>query len=198
MKNNAPFQYFETNDRGLLAQYVDLRRRAFLNEYPWLSADFGAEDETDRTSHIVVAVRDNHVGGGGRLTISTPELPRRLPLEEGGFSLGDCGALKHLALGQSPYAEISRMAVEPGSSSQGRRVSLGLALELCLVAARAGIDTIFSICPDGPAKINQLNARILGVTFRKYDRLPTVYGKDMWLCCFTGVRSVGSAGTEAA
>jgi hypothetical protein len=198
MKNNASFKYFETNDREQITQYVELRRRVYLKEYPWLSADFGFADETDNLSRIVIAAQGNVVAGGARLTISTPGRPRRLPLEETGFDLKSCELLKELGLDREPYGEISRMAASP-ESAHGFEISGGLAYALASVAAHEGLDVVFSICPAKPARINRINAARLGIGFHKYHDLPTVFDVDMALCAFTGILKVfGNAGKEAA
>jgi hypothetical protein len=186
MKDDALFEYFEPNDRDLFAKYVELRRRAYLREYSWLPAKFGYEDEADRVSRFIVAVRNGTVAGGGRLTISTPECPRLLPLESEGFSLRSCEFLKDLDLDRNPYGEISRMAVD-SESSRGFEVSAGLGNTLTALAAREGLDVVFSICPEKPARLNQINARRLGIGFRRYNELPTAFGVNMWLCAFTGL-----------
>lgn len=198
MKDNAPFEYIETTDRELLASYVELRRRVFLKEYKWLPPDFGLEDATDRLSRTVLALRNGKVAGGGRLTISTPGHPRRLPLEERQFSLRNCEYLEDLDLGRRPYGEISRMAADP-ECAHGFEVSAGVGNALCRIAASECLDVVFSICPEKPARINQINAKRRGVAFRRYQELPTVFGVNMWLCAFTGLlRVYGEREREAA
>jgi hypothetical protein len=198
MKNNAPFKYFETTDREQIARYVELRRRVYLMEYPFLSADFGLADETDNLSRIVIAAQGGTVVGGARLTISTPQRPQMLPLEEKDFDLKSCEALKDLGLDRKPYGEISRMAASP-ESAHGFEISSGLAYALASLAAHEGLDVVFSICPAKPARINRINAAKLGIGFRKYHDLPTVFGVDMALCAFTGILKVfAAAGREAA
>jgi hypothetical protein len=198
MKNYAPFQYIETTDRETFAKYVELRRRVYLKEYPWLPANFGYQDSMDRASRIVIAVRDGMVAGGARLTISTPERPFQMPLEEAGFDLRHCELLKDLNLDRNPYGEISRMAAAP-ECARGFEVSCGLGTALCATAASEGLDVVFSICPEKPARINQINAKKRGVGFRRYPELPTVFGVNMWLCVFTGLlRVFGTAEREAA
>jgi hypothetical protein len=189
MKNHTPFQYIETDDREMLAKYVEMRRRVFRNEYSWLPEEFGSEDEIDRVSHIVLAVHGNLVGGGARLTIATPECPRPMPLEEGSVILRDCEFLTQLDLRARPYGEISRMAVDP-DCARGFEVSAGLGNALCARAASEGLDVVFSICPEKPARINHINAKRRGVEFHRYRELPTVFGVNMWLCAFTGLLRV--------
>ena len=201
MKNDAHFKYFfiDTTDRELFGQYVKLRRRVYLTEYPWLAADFGYEDETDHLSRLVVAVgNDGIVAGGARLTISTPKCPRRMPLEEADFRLRDCEFLYNLNLDRKPYGEISRMAADP-ECAKPFELSWGLGNALCAGAAREGLDVVLSICPELPARINQRNAKRRGVGFHRYAEVPTVFGKRMWLCAFTGLLLVyGNGEREAA
>jgi hypothetical protein len=81
------------------------------------------------------------------------------------------------------------MAIDP-HCTEGLQASFGLARELCRAAARRGVDIIFSICPEGPARLNRLNARKCGVKYHIYSELPTVFGVPMWLCAFSGISSV--------
>jgi hypothetical protein len=198
MTTDAHFEYIETSEPAILAKYVDLRRRVYLREYPWLPANFGFEDETDRVSRIVIAIRDGIVAGGARLTISRPERPLAMPLEETSFRLKECELLQPLRLDRKPYGEISRMAADP-ACARGFEISSGVGNELCALAAREGLDVVFSICPEVPARINQRNAKRRGVSFEQYMELPTVFGKKMWLCAFTGLlRVYGCREKEAA
>ncbi len=187
MKNNVPFTYFESHSRETFAEYVQLRRRVFLSTYPDLPEYFGLEDETDNISQIVLASAGDVIAGGARLTIATPECPRRLPMEEAGFDLRNSELFRQLALDRQPYGEISRMAVAP-ETGMGFQVSSALGTKLCALAGQQNVDVLFSICPDGPARINQRNARMCGVDFERLPKLPTVFGIDMWLCVFTGIR----------
>ena len=121
MKTNAPLEFFETTDRKLIADYIELRRRVFRLHYPCLPREFGVEDETDRASYIVLACQDAAVSGGARLTVSVPGSPRGLPLEEAGFDLRACQLLKDVNLESEAYGEIGRMAVDP-ACTQGLEV----------------------------------------------------------------------------
>jgi hypothetical protein len=186
MKNNASVTFSESAEPKLFAEYVELRRRVFHERYPNLSPDFGQPDDTDPVSHIVYAVQDNIVAGAARLTISTSEDPRQLPLEENSLRLREHPLLKHLLLATRPYAEISRMAVDP-DCSDGLSISFGLGQQLCQVAAEHGVDLIFSICPPAAARLNRLNSRKVGVTYDIYMKIPTVFGIDMLLCAYSGI-----------
>lgn len=188
MKSDAPFQYkfIGTYDRELFDAYVELRRRVYPAEYPWLSETFGLEDDTDQISVILVADQSGVVAAGARLTISRPEAPRLLPLEEAGFTLRACDVLRDLRLDRTPYGEISRMAANP-VYAHGLELSWNLGNTLCARAAAEGLDTVFCICPRRPALLNERNAKRCGVTFRKYCELPTVFGRNMWLCAFSGL-----------
>jgi hypothetical protein len=203
MQDDDPLQYFESNAPHLFEKYVALRRRAYSGKYSDLPLNFGLPDEADRISRIVYAVRETANGGrvlagGGRLTISTPEVPRRLPLEEKDFSLRNCELLKHLHLDRNPYGEISRMAAAP-EHARGFEVSSGLGNALCALAAREGLDVVFSMCPELPARVNERNAKRRGVLFHRYTELRPVCGMRMWLCAFTGLLRVYAVGqTEKA
>jgi hypothetical protein len=198
MKNNAPFKYIETKEPALLAQYFAQRRRVYLMEYPWLPLTFGAAEVTDHVSRVVLAMCGKMVAGGARLTMSTPFNPRRMPLEEAGFRLCDCDPLASLNLAKRAYGEISRMVVDPGMA-HGFSGSFCLGDELCARAASEGTDTVFSICPERPARINAINAKRRGVGFHRFREVPTVFGKDMSLCAFTGLlRVYGKEERDAA
>ncbi len=198
MKNDAAFQYFETKDRALTVPYFQLRRRVYIEEYPWLPADFGYEEATDHISHIVLATQSGRVAGGGRLTISQPECPRSMPLEEAGFRLGTAGFLREFELWRHPYGEISRMAADP-ECARGFEISRGLLNELCATAASEGLDVVFGICPAKPARINDINAKKIGVRFHRYYEMSTVFGVNMQLCAFSGLQTVyRHAGREVA
>jgi hypothetical protein len=194
MKNSAPFQYFESDDHDLFERYVELRQRAYSGKYSGLPADFGLPDEADHTSRIVYAVRQTAdegrvLAGGARLTISTPACPRRLPLEEKNFSLRSCALLKDLYLDRNAYGEISRMAAAP-EHSRGFDLSFGLGNALCALAASEGLDVVFSMCPELPARVNERNAKRQGVRFHRYTEMAPVCGMRMWLCAFIGLLRV--------
>ncbi|HKD04320.1 MAG TPA: hypothetical protein VKB79_00335 [Bryobacteraceae bacterium] len=199
MKPNARFDFvfITIDDRARFLEYVELRRRAYSEEYRWLPAEFGTEDETDCHSLIAVALSGGAVAAGARLTISSPHDNQLLPLEEGGFRLKDYLPTREFRLDINPYGEISRMAVDP-SLARGFEGSAGVGDMLCGAAARLGLDVVFSICPEKPARINAMNARRRGVPFRRYEELETVFGVEMWLCAFSGLRSAYSAGHRSA
>ena len=186
MKNHASFLCSESVDRSLFAAYVELRRREFHAHYEGLAKDFGMPDEYDDTSRIVYMTANGELAGAARLTISSPAAPHILPLEECGFRLRECEPLRHLELELRPYSEISRMTIDP-RFSRDREASLALAVGLCRAAAREGVETIFSICPPAATRLNQSNARSLGVNFQRFSSIATAYGRDMWLCVFTGI-----------
>ena len=201
MQNDAPLQYLESDDLDLFEKYVALRQRAYSGKYSGLPEDFGIPDEADRASRIVYALRETAeegriVVGGARLTISTPAYPRRLPLEEKDFSLKTCDLLKDLQLDRNPYGEISRMAAAP-EYARGFEVSWGLGNALCALAAREGLDVVFSMCPELPARVNERNAKRRGALFHRYTELAPVCGMRMWLCAFTGLLKVYGIGQTA-
>jgi hypothetical protein len=185
-----PTKFLLTKSPALLAQYFELRNRVYLRHYPHLPVDFGCEEPTDRHSHIVVGY-DSRVVAGGRITISRPaQLPhsgqRHLPMEEAGFRLA--AAVPRFRLDREPYAEFSRVAVDPGYAG-GRHCSLGLIKELAHSAALHGVDLVFSICPEAQVRWNALNSRKCGVTFQTFPEIaiPTPFRIPMTLCAYTGL-----------
>ena len=191
MNNDAPFHTFESSDPAFLVSYVELRKRVFRLHYEGLAEDFGEADDTDLASRIVYVFQGDRLAGAARLTVSTPENPCVLPLEDCGFRLRGYDALCDFELGRRPYGEISRMAVDP-ACSQGLAASLCLAAGLCRVASALSVDTLFSICPPGAVRLNRRNAAALGVMFRKFRNISTAYGREMSLCAFAGIVQVGT------
>jgi hypothetical protein len=180
-----PIQFFLTQDHGLLAQYYELRSRVYRRHYPQLREDFGREEITDHHSHIVVGF-EGRVVAGGRITISRPEQPRLLPMEDAGFRLSETVNLHGLRL--DTYAEFSRVAVDP-DYARGRQASLGLIQKLAHTAAGFGIDLVFSICPEPQVRWNAVNSRKCGVSFRIFPEIavPNPFGIPMTLCAYAGL-----------
>jgi len=178
-------QFFLTTDPTLFAEYCELRNRVFRHHYPHLPSDFGRPDMIDRHSHIVVGY-DYRVVAGGRITISRPESPQPLPMEEAGLRLAD--RVPEFLLDRESYAEFSRVVVDPAYAT-GRQCSLGLIQALAHTAAGFGIDLVFSICPDPQVRWNAANSRKCGVTFHTFPEIeiPTPFGIRMTLCAYTGL-----------
>jgi hypothetical protein len=178
-------QFCLTNNSALIAEYCELRNRVYHQHYPHLAADFGQHDSVDTHSHIVIGYY-NRVVAGARITISRPGSPRLMPMEESGFRLAE--ALPEFRLGLQPYAEFSRVAVDPAFAA-GRHCSMRLIQELVHTAAGFGIDLVFSICPDAQVRWNAWNSRKCGVTFQTFPdiEIPTPFGIRMTLCAYTGL-----------
>ena len=178
-------QYLLTSDPAVLTEYYALCNRVYRRHYPHLPEDFGREDSIDRQSHIVVGY-DKRVVAGGRITISWPERPQSMPMEEGGFQLA--AATPQFRLRWQPYAEFSRVAVDP-LYSEGRHCSLGLIRTLARTAARFGVDIVFSICPTPQVRWNALNSRRCGVTFETFPdiEIRTPFHIPMTLCAYSGL-----------
>jgi hypothetical protein len=180
-----PIQFFHTQDPALLAQYFELRSVVYRRHYPHLAEDFGKEEKLDSLSHIVVGYQDRVVAGG-RITVSRPGRPQRMPMEESGFRLAE--ALPDFGLGRRPFAEISRMTVDPAFAA-GRRCALGLIFELAHTIANLGVDLAFSICPEPMVRLNEWNSRRCGVGFQVFREIPVPnpFGIDLTLCAYNGL-----------
>jgi hypothetical protein len=180
-----PIQFFTTQDPTLLAEYFELRALVYRRHYPHLSEDFGREDPLDRRSHIVVGHQERVVAGG-RITVSRPRQPQRMPMEESGFRLAD--ALPRFPLARQAYAEFSRVAVDPAYAG-GRQCALGLNFELAHTVADLGVDLVFSICPEPMVRLNAWNSRRCGVEFHVFPEIPipTPFRIHMTLCAYTGL-----------
>jgi hypothetical protein len=185
-----PIQFFLTKDPALLAQYFELRNRVYRRRYPLLAVDFGCEEFTDHRSLIVVGY-ENRVVAGGRITISRPGEFQHLPMEGDSFRLA--AAVPGFRLDREPYAEFSRVAVDP-DYADGRRCSLGLIKELAHTAAQKGVDLVFSICPDPQVRWNAVNSRKVGVRFQTFPEVavPTPFRIPMTLCAYTGLLAADS------
>jgi hypothetical protein len=178
-------QFCLTTNSALITEYCELRNRVYRYHYPHLAEDFGRRDSVDAHSHVVIGY-DNRVVAGGRITISRPGSPRQMPMEESSFRLAD--ALPEFRLGARPYAEFSRVAVDPAFAA-GRHCSLGLIQALVHTAAGFGIDLIFSICPHAQVRWNAWNSSKCGVTFQTFPNIeiPTPFDIRMTLCAYTGL-----------
>jgi hypothetical protein len=180
-----PIQFFQTKDPALLAQYFELRNQIYLRHYPHLNENFGHEELADRHSHIVVG-HEERVVAGGRITVSRPAKPRRMPMEEGGFRLNEL--LPDFGLARQSYAEFSRVAVDPAFAA-GRHCGLGLIFELARTAADLGVDLVFSICPSPMVRLNAWNSRRCGVEFLVFPdiAIPNPFDIHMTLCAYKGL-----------
>jgi hypothetical protein len=180
-----PIQFFVTNNHALLAQYCELRNRVYRRHYPHLAEDFGHEEAMDRHSHIVVGC-EGRVVAGGRITVSRPDRPQPMPMEEAGLRLAE--AVPQFRLDRERYSEFSRVAVDP-AYAEGHRAGLGLILEMAYTTARLGVDLVFSICPDPQVRWNAANSRKVGVRFHVFPdiMIPTPFRIHMTLCAYTGL-----------
>jgi hypothetical protein len=180
-----PIQFFLTKDHALLAQYCELRNRVYRRHYPHLAEDFGRLEAMDHSSFIVVGCEIDVVAGG-RITVSRPDRPQPMPMEEAGFRLAQ--ALPQFRLDREPCAEFSRVAVDPACGHE-RRASSGLIHEMAWTAARLGVDLVFSICPEPQVRWNAANSRKCGVRFQVFPELdvPTPFRIPMTLCAYTGL-----------
>ncbi|MBV8847110.1 MAG: hypothetical protein JO307_30240 [Bryobacterales bacterium] len=184
-----PLQFFLTKNPTVLAEYFELRGRVYRRHYPSLTEDFGRAEAADDQSLILVGYEDRVVAGG-RITISTPAKPQPMPMEEAGFRLAAAleGVGRSFRLDEQPYAEFSRVAVDPDYAG-GRRCGLGLICALAHAAASLGVDLVFSMCPEPMVRLNEINSRKVGVTFHPFPEIavPNPFGMHMILCAYTGL-----------
>lgn len=180
-----PIQFFLTKDHARLAQYYELRNRVYRRHYPHLAEDFGHEEAMDHWSDIVIGWEDCVVAGG-RITISWPHKLQLMPMEESGFRLTT--ALPGFRLQREPFAEFSRVAVDPGYA-QGRVAGSGLIQAMAATAARMGVDLVFSVCPAPQVRWNAANSRKCGVQFHTFPEIEvtTPFRIAMTLCAYTGL-----------
>ena len=130
--------------------------------------------------------RQERVVAGGRITVAWPGQSQPLPMEEAGFRVAE--AVPELLAPGEPYAEFSRVAVDPAYAA-GRQCGLGLIFELARTAAGLGVDLVFSICPQPMVRLNEWNSRRCGVAFRAFPEIhvPTPFRIHMTLCAYSGL-----------
>lgn len=122
-------EYAETRDPELISVYTDIRERAYREKLGLKEFD-GRLDRYDSTSNIVLAVKNNEIIGGLRLTIHDSVINTILPSEEDGFIFREL--LPELDLDKNSYAECSRMAFKEGYRNGRYSASLyGKSFEVC-------------------------------------------------------------------
>ncbi len=111
MLTDAPVVRFRiTLDSGLLHQYYQLRTAMFVREWHLSHFPKGA-DSYDFCSDTLIAHVDRLCVGGLRMTFSTPDDPKMLPMEDEQFNLAEL--LPELDLKNKRYAECTRLTLLP-------------------------------------------------------------------------------------
>lgn len=106
--HNISYEF--TTDPESLQQYYNIREFAY-KETLGVQGFSGQEDELDKHSYILVVKSGNTVIGGARLTVSSPEKPQIMPLEENGFDIKE--HFPQLDFTKLKYCEMSRLALLP-------------------------------------------------------------------------------------
>ncbi len=150
--------YEFTHDVGLLHQYYLLREEMF--SAVWGLKNFsGKEDAYDSQSHIVIARKNLQCIGGGRLTISTPEDPRMLPMEKDDLILKDL--FPELDLHETAYGEFSRMAILPEFRSG--HILPEISHRFIKKAIAQGVEYVFIMAPIPLARNYRQVAQMFGI-----------------------------------
>lgn len=140
--------YITTRDPKILHQYFTIRHDAYT-KYLKLNGDFTTMDQMDASSLFFAAMRDGECLGGGRMNISTPSIPRSLPMEGLGFSLIDTFPEYHLT--QHSCCEFARISVK--EEHRNGSISTHLIRLVCDYVAHNGIDYLFWISPRVQARL---------------------------------------------
>lgn len=153
--------YELTRDPAYLHQYYRLREEMFISVWG-LKQFCGQKDEYDDESDIMVARIGNHVVGGCRLTFSTPEDRKHLPMEKQDFVLEDQFA--ELSLYDMKFAEISRLAILP--EYQNSIVMLELSRQLLKRGAEKKARYAFTLSPVPLARNYRKAANLFGLNWK--------------------------------
>jgi acetyltransferase (GNAT) family protein len=89
-----PIEFQLNRDPHLLEQYYQLRQHCFRTELGISDFD-GSEDEGDRQSRTMLALKDGHVIGGVRIS---PNIPLRKQLQEFNLKLDSCCIWERFAI----------------------------------------------------------------------------------------------------
>lgn len=153
--------YELTTDAGYLHQYYVLREQMFI--HVWGLENFnGQKDEYDDASDIMIARIGNQVIGGCRLTFSTRENNRLLPMEKRDFTLAE--EMPGLFLTDEIYVEISRMAILP--EFQNSVALLELSRQLLKRAAEKRARYAFTLAPTSLARNYRKAASLFGLKWQ--------------------------------
>lgn len=146
-----------TND-SYLEQYFILRERCYREDLG-LKDFSGAIDEYDRSGLVSIARIGDKVIGGSRMTVSLPDQPHRLPLEEDGFLMKDLFPM--LELNKLGYFEIGRTAVDAGYRTS--QVNFEINKQLVLWALKMGCCYQFTISTAKVSRINRMIGTKMGM-----------------------------------
>ena len=99
-----------STDESELEQYYQIRKQAY-REVLHLSQYSGGQEPEDLESMILIVKAGTTVIGGARLTISTPQNHKKLPIEGEGFDINS--VYPEIDLTKINYCEMSRLALLP-------------------------------------------------------------------------------------
>ena len=156
-----------TRDPDLLDDYYELRQRCFRRELGVVDFD-GSEDSWDRCSDILIAQSNGRCVGGARITVSSAEHRRRLPVEAKGMML--CDRLPTLQLAERSYAQVTRLAVSEKERSQDMLRALGSAIMDHAIAQ--GCDYLFGISGMARSRIYRRIFRARGFEYTIHTGVP--------------------------
>ncbi len=159
--------YEFTRDPGLLHQYFHLREDMFISVWG-LKKFCGQHEIFDDISDILIARRGRQCIAGGRLTISTPEARKMLPLEKVDFMLADL--FPELDLHECTYGEFSRLAILP--EFRGGAVFPEIARRFIKRAIDQGVEYAFNIAPQPLARSYRQAVQLFGLSWSVRHDIP--------------------------
>ncbi len=150
--------YEFTRDTALLHQYYNLREDMFSSV--WGLKNFcGQHDAFDDGSEIMIARKGLQCIGGGRLTISSPQAPRMLPMEKQDLML--TRLFPELDLGDTSYGEFSRLAILP--EFRAGAVFPEITRRFIKKAIANGVEYAFNIAPVPLARSYRQAVQLFGL-----------------------------------
>lgn len=159
-RNPHPELTFEfTRDPGLLHQYYKIRENEFNNVLGLIDYS-GAENEYDRSGHIMVVRRGSFCVGGARINVKTPRMPHLLPVEMNGFRLENY--FSRLKYKQLSYGQACTFSLLP--EFRGGDISREMVKHVCYKAAALNLSVLFGACPILNARLYKQACVSIGLT----------------------------------
>ena len=154
---NFDFFYQQTSN-PLVQQYFHLREEIFINKWG-LKNFYGAEDEYDVQSHILILHRDGICLGGARLFIREEYNSLLLPMETEEFCLKDL--LPELDFVNNKYGELSRVVLS--KELQTDNYSAQMYKNIAQKGREYGVRYIFAVAPLLQARKSRMVCRGQGI-----------------------------------
>lgn len=159
--------YEFSKDPALLHMYYQLREEMFISVWG-LEKFCGKKDQFDDVSETMIARRGQLCIGGCRLTISTPDAPRVLPME--GPDLNLKSLFPELDLHETTYCEFSRLAIMP--DYRGGVVFPEMVRRFIKRMIAEGVEYAFGISPVPLARSYRQTIQMFGMSVDVHREIP--------------------------